>query len=125
MSTEYIYRVITPDDWAATLRTGAVPMAPIDIQDGYVHLSPEAEALKTVQLYFSEELAPFLIRISAEKLGARLLWEVIEARGNIAFPHLYDGPIPIDAVDATIDIDWDLNSKPHLGAMKSINARTG
>ena len=115
MNEQYVYRVITPKDWAIAQSTGEVPLVPIDQKDGYIHLSPRDQVLETVKLYFSPSAQPSVMKISCERLGPGLRWELVESRGGHLFPHLYGGAIPLDAVLATIEIVWSANEDPSFG----------
>ena len=73
-----IYKILTSDQWADLEHLGETEGAPIDISDGYVHLSTAGQ----------EGL--WLLALEADDLGETLKWET--SRGGALFPHLY-GPL--------------------------------
>jgi uncharacterized protein (DUF952 family) len=86
-----IYKIMSVDGWAEALSTGAVPRAPVDVADGYVHLSAEDQVLETARLYFAGRDDLVAAAFDAEDFGAALKWEA--SRGGALFPHLY-GDLP-------------------------------
>ena len=97
----HIYKIFLPGQWADFLRSGLFSGAPIDVADGYIHLSSRDQSLETAQKHFSDHDAIVLARINSDELSndlrAALKWEV--SRGGAKFPHLY-APLPLGAIDA-------------------------
>jgi uncharacterized protein (DUF952 family) len=86
-----VYKIMGRKDWATALETGAVPRAPVDIADGYIHLSAEDQVLETARLYFPGRDDLVAAAFDAADFGAALKWEA--SRGGALFPHLY-GDLP-------------------------------
>lgn len=82
-----IYKIFLADEWAALRRDGSTDGAPIDIADGYVHLSTAEQAAETAAKYFSGIQGLMLVAVKAEAAGDALKWE--PSRGGALFPHLY------------------------------------
>ena len=82
-----VYRIIHKDLWDTI--EDAIPLAPIDIQDGYIHLSTVDSVLETANLYFPKEKALVVLVFESECFGDTLKWEYVESRG-MEFPHVYD-----------------------------------
>jgi uncharacterized protein (DUF952 family) len=82
-----VYKIMSESDWAAARASGAVAPAPVDIKDGYIHLSTEEQVLETARLHFSGRPDLVAVGFDAEALGAALKWEA--SRGGALFPHLY------------------------------------
>jgi len=82
-----IYKIMSRDDWASAIETGVVPKAPVDVADGYVHLSADDQVLETARLYFAGRTDLVAVAFRAADFGASLKWEA--SRGGALFPHLY------------------------------------
>ncbi|MEL6563620.1 MAG: DUF952 domain-containing protein [Pseudomonadota bacterium] len=82
-----IYKIFRAPEWAALRANGQTPGAPIDVADGYVHLSTAAQAAETAAKHFAGQDDLFLLAVEADGLGDDLKWEV--SRGGAEFPHLY------------------------------------
>lgn len=82
-----IYKIFRADEMVAFLEKGRTAGAPIDLADGYVHMSTAAQLEGTLSKHFAGESDLSLLAIEADNLGARLKWEV--SRGDALFPHLY------------------------------------
>lgn len=82
-----IYKIFRADEQAAFEAAGETLGAPIDIQDGYIHISTVEQVRETVAKHFAGEDELFILAIETETLGDDLKWEV--SRGGALFPHLY------------------------------------
>lgn len=82
-----IYKLLLPAEWATLERDGATRGAPIDIEDGFVHLSTAAQVEETARRYFAGLEGVVLAAVAPDPLGEALRWE--PSRGGDLFPHLY------------------------------------
>jgi uncharacterized protein (DUF952 family) len=82
-----VFKIMSLDDWSAARRTGAVAPAPIDVKDGYIHLSTEEQVLETARLHFAGRDDLVAIEFDGASFGDALKWEA--SRGGALFPHLY------------------------------------
>ena len=82
-----IYKIFRADEMAAFLDAGETLGAPIDLADGYVHMSTADQVGETLAKHFAGETGLSLLAIEADDLGDALRWEV--SRGGALFPHLY------------------------------------
>ncbi|WP_138935109.1 DUF952 domain-containing protein [Roseovarius arcticus] len=82
-----LYKIFRRDEWAALRAAKTSPGAPVDIADGYVHLSTPDQAPETAARHFAGEDGLMLLGIEADRLGDELKWE--PSRGGALFPHLY------------------------------------
>ena len=82
-----VYRIIHKELWDTIEDT--IPLAPIDIQDGYIHLSSFDSVLETANLYFPKDKALVVLAFESECFGNTLKLEYVASRG-MEFPHLYD-----------------------------------
>ncbi|KUO52087.1 MAG: hypothetical protein APF82_03440 [Sphingomonadales bacterium BRH_c42] len=69
--------------------------APVDLADGFIHLSTDEQLRGTLDKHFTGQENLYLARIDLAALGSDVRWE--PARGGALFPHIY-GPMPLTAV---------------------------
>jgi uncharacterized protein (DUF952 family) len=109
-----VYKILVAEAWAAAQRAGRFEGAPIDLTDGYIHLSTAAQAPETARLHFAGQAGLVLLRIDADRLGDALKWE--PSRGGQLFPHLY-GALPCALVEAATPIPLGADGAPQLGEL--------
>ncbi len=90
-----IYKICPERLWHEAERAGVFTGAPVDLQDGYIHLSTAAHVQETARKHFQGQRDLLLIAVEADVLGAALRYET--SRGGDLFPHLY-GVLPLPAV---------------------------
>ncbi|MFL0414517.1 DUF952 domain-containing protein [Sphingomonas sp. 179-A 2A2 NHS] len=78
-------------------RDGSFAGAPVDVADGYIHLSTAAQLTETVDKHFAGQHDLHVAAVDLEALGDQIRWE--ESRGGQLFPHLY-GTLTLDTVVA-------------------------
>jgi uncharacterized protein (DUF952 family) len=66
--------------------TGPQLGAPVDLADGYIHLSTGAQVAETLSRHFAGETGLHLLALESDDLPD-LRWE--PSRGGQLFPHLY------------------------------------
>lgn len=83
------YKVLTAEQLAVLEREGRFAGAPVDLADGYVHLSTAAQLTGTVDKHFAGQDDLHVAAIDLTAYAAeKVRWE--ESRGGQLFPHLYD-----------------------------------
>lgn len=93
-----IYKIFRRTEWEAFRGAGRTAGAPVDLADGYLHLSTAEQVTVTAERHFAGESDLVLVAVAAERLGTDLKWE--PSRGGALFPHLYR--------DLTLDdVVWD------------------
>ena len=90
-----VYRVLTPDEWAAFERAGSFAGSPLDRADGFIHLSAEDQLAGTLAKHFAGIAGLVIVTIDLAALGGAVRWE--PSRSGALFPHLH-GVLPIAAV---------------------------
>lgn len=75
------------------MSTGDVAGTPLDVRDGFIHLSTAAQVRDTAGRHFAGAEDLVLVAMSPDSLDVR--WEA--SRGGDLFPHLY-GALPLAAV---------------------------
>ena len=81
-----IYKIFRGSEWAEFKANGTTQGAPIDLTDGYIHLSTAAQVKETAAKHFAGEDGLVLLAFDADNLSD-LKWE--PSRGGDLFPHLY------------------------------------
>lgn len=81
------YKVLTADEMVALERNGAFAGAPIDLADGYIHLSTADQLTETVDKHFGGQTDLHVAAVDLDANGERVKWE--PSRGGALFPHLY------------------------------------
>lgn len=92
------YKILTAPQWAAFQATGAFAGAPIDIADGYIHMSSADQLQGTLDAHFAGQSGLVIASIDLTLLGDDVVWEA--SRGGALFPHLYNRALPMAAVSA-------------------------
>ena len=92
------YKVLTASEWSQFQTEGVFAGAPIDLADGYIHMSTTEQLDETVAKHFAGQSGLVIATIDLTQLGDALKWEV--SRGGALFPHYY-GALPMAAVVKT------------------------
>ncbi|GIL01743.1 MAG: dihydroorotate dehydrogenase [Alphaproteobacteria bacterium] len=90
-----IYKIATSAQWREAERTGRFAGAPVDLADGFIHLSTDAQVRETAARHFAGQSDLVLVEVDGDRLGTALRFE--PSRGGQLFPHLY-APLPLSAV---------------------------
>lgn len=90
-----LYKICPGDLWREAERAGAFRGAPVDLADGYIHLSTAEQVRETAARHFSGQRDLLLVAVEEAALGPELRWE--PSRGGALFPHLY-AELPLAAV---------------------------
>ncbi|MBJ7441340.1 MAG: DUF952 domain-containing protein [Sphingopyxis sp.] len=95
MTASTAFKVLTQQQWADFERERVFRGAPVDIADGYIHLSTGGQLESTIAKHFAGQTPLMIAEVDLILLGDAIRWE--EARGGELFPHLY-AELPITAV---------------------------
>ena len=89
------FKILTAGQWAQFELDGVFRGAPVDLTDGYIHLSTADQLQETLDKHFAGQVGLVIAEINLEALGDTVRWEV--SRGGALFPHIY-GILPVSAV---------------------------
>ena len=89
------FKILTADQWVQFQADGVFNGAPVDLADGYIHLSTADQLQGTLDKYFAGQTGLVISEVDLSTLGDTIVWEV--SRGGALFPHIY-GPLPMAAV---------------------------
>lgn len=81
-----IYKIFRKDEFQAFTRLAHSAGAPVDLADGYIHLSTGPQVAETLARHFADADGLHLLALESEGLEG-LRWE--PSRGGQLFPHLY------------------------------------
>lgn len=96
---EPIYRIVPLHEWPRIEASGEMLPGPVDVKDGFIHLSDADTVLRTADLYFPPATNPLVLEIDPVTLGTDLKREYVEEREAV-FPHLYAPSLPLSSVTA-------------------------
>jgi uncharacterized protein (DUF952 family) len=86
--TNSAFKILTADQWAQFQHEGVFHGAPIDLTDGYIHLSTADQVPETLKKHFAGQSGLVIAEVALAPLGEAIRWEV--SRGGALFPHLHD-----------------------------------
>ncbi len=82
-----IYKILPKTLWDEAVAAGSFRGSPLDLADGFIHFSTDAQVHETAAKHFAGVLDLVLVAVDADLLGTALEWE--PSRGGALFPHLY------------------------------------
>lgn len=104
------YKILTADQMTA-LEAGSFEGAPVDLQDGYVHLSTRDQLTQTADKHFAGQSGLWVAAVDVEAHGEAIRWE--PSRGGEDFPHLY-GKLTLETVVAYSPLERDEDGSVRL-----------
>jgi len=90
-----VFKIAPEGLWRAAEAAGVFTGAPVDQQDGFIHLSTADQVRETADRHFAGQEDLLLVAVAEEDLGPALRYE--PSRGGALFPHLY-GSLPVAVV---------------------------
>ncbi len=91
----FAYKILTAEQYDRLKSDGVFEGAPIDLADGYIHMSTRDQAAETAARHFAAQDRLVLLMVDLAPFGDSVKWE--PSRGGALFPHLY-GSLPLSAV---------------------------
>ena len=89
-----IYKILPRQVWEAAVAAGFFNGSAVDVADGFIHFSTEAQVRETAVKHFAGVADLLLVAVPADSIADAIKWE--PSRGGDLFPHLY-GPLPVAA----------------------------
>lgn len=108
-----VYKVMSKAELQQLRRDAVFRGSPVDIADGYIHLSRGSQLAATLDKHFPGAEQLMLVAVDLSRLGDTVRWE--PARGGALFPHIY-GHLPIGAVVAVTAVERDADGAVRLPA---------
>jgi uncharacterized protein (DUF952 family) len=104
-----IFKIFRRPEWMSLRDKGETKGAPIDLTDGYIHLSTATQVADTAARHFATESDLVLVALDDTALGQDLRWE--PSRNGQLFPHLYR---PMRLADVVWDKSLPLGATGHI-----------
>ncbi len=98
MTKAQAFKIFTADQWQQFEADGSFAGAPVDLADGYIHMSTADQLNGTLEKHFAGQEGLVIAEIDLSDFGDALRWEV--SRGGGLFPHLY-AELPFTSVLST------------------------
>lgn len=105
------YKILTAEQMKALEQDGSFAGAPVDMGDGYIHLSTAGQLQGTLDAHFAGQEGLWLAAVDLDALGDAVKWET--SRGGQSFPHIY-GALPLDAVIAYSELHYEADGSLRL-----------
>ncbi len=86
------YKICPAPLWREAERVGTFGGAPVDLSDGFIHLSTAGQVAETAARHFAGAADLLLVAVRNEDLGEALRFE--PSRGGAFFPHLHGALSP-------------------------------
>ena len=110
--TDIAYKIVDAAEWRAAVAEGRYDGAPVDLADGYIHMSTQDQLAETARRHFAGRDGLLLLDVDMGRLDGDVVWE--PSRGGALFPHLY-AALPVAAVVATRAFKVDAEGRMTIG----------
>lgn len=104
MTELFAYKILTRDQYDQFKADGLFRGAPVDMADGYIHMSTREQAAETAARHFTGQDNLVMLMVDLAPFGEAVKWE--QSRGGALFPHLY-GDLPMSAVAGKVVLRLD------------------
>lgn len=88
MEEQSIYKIFTKDQWQDFNANGSFQGSPLDIKDGFIHLSKQDQVQKTINKFFKNITGLIIAEFNTNTYNNTLKWEA-SSSGEF-FPHIYE-----------------------------------
>lgn len=88
------WKILSVADWKLMLADGRYEGSPVDLADGYIHLSAADQLEATAAKHYAGQTDLMLVEVDLTVLADDVVWE--PSRGGALFPHIY-GVLPVSA----------------------------
>ena len=98
------YKVLTAEQMSRFEHEGRFEGAPVDLTDGFIHLSTADQLQETIDKHFAGQQGLWLVAVDLDAMGEAVKWE--PSRGGQLFPHVY-GVLTLDEVIAYSELHYE------------------
>lgn len=95
----YIYKILRESEYQDLLNHKTFAGSPIDLKDGFIHLSTESQWRRVYEKYYHNEERVYLITFELSTLKPNVRWEV--ASNGDLYPHVYNASLNLEQVVET------------------------
>lgn len=89
------FKILTAEQWAQFQADDVFQGAPVDLADGYIHLSTKDQVQGTLDKHFAGQDGLVIAEVDLACVQDSVKWEA--SRGGALFPHIY-GDLPMQAI---------------------------
>lgn len=89
------FKILTAEQWAQFQADDVFQGAPVDLADGYIHLSTQDQVQGTLDKHFAGQDGLVIAEVDLACVQDSVKWEA--SRGGALFPHIY-GDLPMQAI---------------------------
>lgn len=102
---KYLYKIVAPLQWEESMSRNYVING--DIDKDFIHLAKDEEQITHVIQKFWHGKDHIILKLNVEKFIGQLIYETNPGGSGSQYYHLYEGKIPLDAVEeiSTIKIN--------------------
>jgi len=104
MNDSLAYKVLTAEQMSTLEHERVFKGAPVDLEDGYIHLSTAEQLQETIDKHFAGQSDLWLVAVDLSAVSEAIKWE--PSRGGALFPHLY-GELSLDFVVAYSELNYE------------------
>jgi uncharacterized protein (DUF952 family) len=108
---DLVFKIVDRASWDAVPAAASFDGSPLDLRDGFIHLSSAPQVRDTAARYFAGQPDLLLVAVDAASLGDALRWE--PSRNGEPFPHLY-ASLPRRAVRWVAELPLDADGETHV-----------
>ena len=83
----FVYKLFLSSEWEELDGSGSFSGTPLDLKDGYIHLSTAEQVVETARLHFKDKGTLVLAEFDGDDFGDQLKYE--PSRGGQMFPHQF------------------------------------
>jgi uncharacterized protein (DUF952 family) len=87
-----VYKILTQPQWEQFKAEGFLRGSPIDLRDGFIHLSRQEQVEGVIARYYVGQRPLYVAEFPLGVFGASLRWEMAASTSE-QFPHLYGRPL--------------------------------
>jgi uncharacterized protein (DUF952 family) len=113
MTDRIAYKIMSPGELEQMQAAGLFRGSPVDLADGYIHLSCGSQLAATWDKHFGGVSGLMLAAVDLARLGDAVRWE--PSRGGELFPHIY-GVLAVDAVISVAPLERAVDGAVKLPA---------
>lgn len=88
------WKILSVADWKLLVAEGRYEGSPVDLADGYIHLSAADQLEATASKHYAGQSDLMLVEVDLNAIADDVVWE--PSRGGALFPHIY-GVLPLSA----------------------------
>lgn len=92
---EFLYKILSREQWEESLLQHRLVISEMDRE--FIHLAKENQVERVIQKFWNHQ-EYVLLKVVPKKIVGRLIYET-NSGGTTKFYHLYEGNIPLEAVE--------------------------